>query len=196
MFTGIISRIGHLDSIIEKGGGKQLIVRAPNFFLDSSLGDSVAVNGICLTMTSFDADHATFFAQIETINKTTIKTWKQNQSVNLEHPLRLNDLLGGHLVQGHVDDIGTLVRLGDLQDGSRVIEIEIPIELKKYVVDRGSITINGVSLTVAEKTVAGAKISLIPETIKNTTFEEIETGDAVNIEIDTIARYVEQLLGK
>lgn len=193
MFTGIISAIGTVSNIQGKNGGKELTILARGFFKETKLGDSVALNGICLTVTNFSDDEATFFAQIETIDKTTLNEWSTGSLVNLEQPLRLSDGLGGHLVQGHVDDKGELTGVTKLEDGSVRMAFVIPEHLRRFIAEKGSVCINGVSLTVASRSDSEFEVALIPSTIKNTTFSKLKIGDKVNIEIDCIARYVEQL---
>lgn len=193
MFTGIISAKGTISSLKEINGGRELAIISPGFFKDSKLGDSVALNGICLTVTAFTSDEATFFAQIETIDKTTLSIWKIGDVVNLEHPLRLSDGLGGHLVQGHIDDTGSITSIAELEDGSVRMSFSIPENLRKYIAEKGSVCINGVSLTVASRGGEHFDVALIPSTLENTTFGSSVVGDKVNVEIDCIARYVEQL---
>lgn len=194
MFTGIISSLGEVTSFVEMNGGCEIDVTSKGFFADSKLGDSVAVNGICLTITEFSNDTASFFAQIETMNKTTLGSWGVGASVNLEHPLRLSDRLGGHLVQGHVDGVARVQDVKDLPDGSVRMSISIPQDLSKFVVEKGSICFNGVSLTVASRDETTCDVALIPATLEKTTFSRTLARDMVNVEIDCIARYVEQLL--
>lgn len=149
-----------------------------------------------MTITSHDLDTATFFAQIETTNKTTIGNLQKLEMVNLEHPLRLSDRLGGHLVQGHVDGIVEVLDVQELPDGSIKVEFQILPELEKFVVQHGSICLNGVSLTVSDKSEGRFSVALIPATIANTTFANVGLGDHLNVEVDCLARYVEQLLPK
>lgn len=197
MFTGIIATIGTVSSIKEIEGGRELVVSVDNdFFTETKHGDSVAVNGVCLTVTSFDSKSMTVFAQIETLSKTTIGQWREGVPVNLEHPLRLSDRLGGHLVQGHVDGVGVIAKKEELADGSVLVSFEIPADLHKFIIDKGSISLDGVSLTVAEKTSQGARVALIPATLEKTTYSKLDVGDHVNVEIDAIARYVEQLVNR
>jgi len=197
VFTGIIATIGTVSSIKEIEGGRELVVSVDNdFFIETKHGDSVAVNGVCLTVTSFDSKSMTVFAQIETLSKTTIGQWREGDLVNLEHPLRLSDRLGGHLVQGHVDGVGVISEKTAMPDGSVLVSFEIPADLHKFIVDKGSISLDGVSLTVAEKTSQGARVALIPATLEKTTYSKLDVGDHVNVEIDAIARYVEQLINR
>ncbi len=194
MFTGIISAVGEVTSVTELAGGRSLTVSSPGFFAECEIGDSVANSGVCLTVTSNADDQAEFFAQIETIDKTTLGNWKVGDPVNLELPVRLSDRLGGHLVQGHVDDVTTIIAMKGLSDGSIHATINIPKELSRFIVDRGSICLNGVSLTVASRDEDTFMVALIPTTVEKTSFAYAEPGDFINVEIDSIARYVEQLI--
>jgi riboflavin synthase len=194
MFTGIISGLGEVTSVIEKDGGRELIISCDDYFLDTRVGDSVAVNGVCLTVTSVEKSSMTTFAQIETVEQTTISEWAVGEKVNLETPLRVNDQLGGHLVQGHVDGIATISFVERLTDGSARVGVDIGNEHSKYIVHKGSICLNGVSLTVAKKEDRHIEVALIPETLEKTTFGKAFTGDKINIEVDVIARYVENMM--
>jgi len=191
MFTGIIEEIGAITKITQRNSGLQLEVRAKKILDDLKIDDSVAVDGICLTVTSIDATSMVMDASSETISKTTLIHLKRDQRVNLERALRLNDRLGGHIVQGHVDGTGraNVSSIGDWL-------FKIPYEFSKYIIVKGSIAINGVSLTVAEKSGDQIRIAMIPHTLSSTTFQFLHEGDAVNIELDFFAKYVEQLLSK
>lgn len=194
MFTGIIASLGEVTSLDEINGGCEIEVTSKSFFADSKMGDSVAVNGICLTITEFTQDTAVFFAQIETMDKTTLGSWIVGDTVNLEHPLRLSDRLGGHLVQGHVDGVACVEDVKNLPDGSVRASVSIPLEFLRFIVEKGSICLNGVSLTVASRDKNICDVALIPATLEKTTFSNVISGDMLNLEIDCIARYVEQLL--
>ena len=197
MFTGIITALGKVASIKEIDGGREFVITAEgDFFSETSLGDSIAMNGVCLTATSTAKKSVSVFAQIETLSKTTLSKWEVGDSINLEHPMRLNDRLGGHLVQGHVDGIAAITNREQLSDGSVLVTFKIPEELQKFIIDKGSVSLNGVSLTVAEKTSDGCRVALIPATLEKTTYSQLNVGDEVNVEIDAIARYVEQLVNK
>ncbi|HEY2782492.1 MAG TPA: riboflavin synthase [Steroidobacteraceae bacterium] len=194
MFTGIVLLKGRVAAVAEKGGDLELGIDAAG--LDGSrvgLGDSVSVQGACLTVTRKQG--ASFFADIsrETLSKTTLGKLTAGASVNLEPSLRAGDALGGHWVSGHVDALGVLRRLE--QDArSWRMEFELPAGLARFVAAKGSICINGVSLTV--NTVDGARfdVNIIPHTLQVTTLGELRVGDEVNIEIDVIARYLERLM--
>jgi len=192
MFTGIVEEQGEVESVETSADGARLRIRAA---LASQLGegDSVAVNGACLTATaaadgSFEAD-----AMHQTLELTTLGSLEPGSPVNLELPLRAEDRLGGHVVQGHVD--GTAVVAGLTKDGfARRTRLELPDQLLPYVVERGSIAIEGVSLTVASLDDPVVEVSLIPETLERTTLGSLEPGDRVNVECDVLARYVARQL--
>jgi riboflavin synthase len=194
MFTGIIVAMGRIHSIAERGGDLELGLDTAE--LDAArlgLGDSVAVQGVCLTVTRKQATG--FFADVsrETMAKTTLGSLKVGSPVNLEPSLRAGDALGGHMVSGHVDGVGRLV---DAQEDARStrLEFELPASLMKFVAPKGSICIDGVSLTVNNVEGPRFDVNIIPHTQQVTTLGALKIGDAVNIEIDVIARYVERLL--
>ena len=194
MFTGIILAIGRIHSIAERGGDLELGLDAAG--LDSArlgLGDSVAVQGVCLTVTRKQATG--FFADVsrETMAKTTLGSLKVGSPVNLEPSLRAGDALGGHMVSGHVDGVGRLVEAQEDARSTR-LEFELPASLMKFVAPKGSICIDGVSLTVNNVEGPRFDVNIIPHTQQVTTLGALKIGDAVNIEIDVIARYVERLL--
>jgi riboflavin synthase len=192
MFTGIISELGEVESVETGEDGTRIRIRAA---LASELaeGDSVAVNGACLTATS--ANGGAFEADVmrQTLSLTTLGDLVPSTKVNLELPLRPTDRLGGHIVQGHVD--GTATVAGSEQDGfARSLRVQLPDDLRDYVVERGSIAIEGVSLTIAALGEDWIEVSLIPETLERTTLGDHRPGDRVNVEIDLIARYVQRML--
>jgi riboflavin synthase len=192
MFTGIIKELGRVDAVDASDEGARLRIGAE---LSSELaeGDSVAVNGACLTATAvgdgtFDAD-----VMHQTLSLTTLGELEPSSSVNLELPLRPTDRLGGHVVQGHVDGTATVMDVS--VDGfAKRVRIELPDELLPYVVERGSIAIEGISLTIADLTDSGIEVSLIPETLERTTLGSVEPGDRLNVECDVLARYVRRQL--
>ena len=202
MFTGIITGLGHITDVRALGGdashGKRLTLATPAGYLDDvGLGDSIAINGACMTVTSFEAAHGTFTIDVsaESLDKTAgLATLGP---VNLEKALRANDRLGGHLVSGHVDGIGT-VSVFEATGESWTLRLDVPPALARFLAYKGSITVNGVSLTVNRVTdhAGGCEISinLIPHTIDNTALGRLQPGVAVNLEIDLIARYVERML--
>lgn len=196
MFTGIIQAVGHIDRITPIGGDIQLHIQASDLGLaDVELGDSIAVNGVCLTVTRLNPlngikTHFEAHISAETLKVTT--GLNQTSPVNLEKALRLNDRLGGHLVSGHVDGIGIVVTFTDLGD-CWTLAIEAPRALSKYIAKKGSICVNGVSLTVNNIEKNTFTMNIIPHTLQHTMFNQLTVGSQVNLEIDQIARYVERM---
>ena len=193
MFTGIIEAIGTIVRVESRSGDTRLVVDAGGLDAsDVSIGDSICVAGVCLTAVAIDA--ATFAADVstETLSCTTLGMLKSGDCVNLEKSLRLSDRLGGHLVSGHVDGVGRVVAV-EADARSQRWTFEVPAELSRYIAAKGSICVDGVSLTVNEITSNRFGVNLIPHTIGATTFQHKHIGDAVNIEVDLIARYVERL---
>jgi riboflavin synthase len=193
MFTGIISELGEVESVETGDEGSRIRIKAA-LASELSEGDSVAVNGACLTATS--AAGGAFEADVmrQTLGLTTLGELSPQTKVNLELPLRPADRLGGHIVQGHVD--GTATVAGSEEDGfARRLRVELPGELLDYVVERGSIAIEGVSLTIAALGDGWIEVSLIPETLERTTLGEHRAGDRVNVETDLLARYAQRMSG-
>lgn len=192
IFTGIIEEIGQVKQIKRGQQSFSLSIKAAKVLEEVKLGDSIAVNGVCLTVTGYSG--ASFEADVmpETYQRTTLKTLKSGSPVNLERALRLSDRLGGHLVQGHVDGIGTIINKS-VEDIAILYGIEAPAEILKYVVKKGSIVVDGVSLTVVEVDNNRFSVSLIPHTAKLTILGWKREGDPVNLETDIIGRYVEKL---
>lgn len=195
MFTGLIEEVGKVTSIRPIPGGKKLKISAKLVLEDAKVDDSIAVNGVCLTVTEKEDNAFWADAVGETLNKTTLKDINVNSDVNLERALRLSDRLGGHLVLGHVNGIGTvtnITKLGDNYD----LEIEVPQELDKYLIDEGSITVEGISLTIAKVNNYKINISVIPHTWNKTVLATKKTGSKVNLETDVLAKYIEKLMNK
>ena len=196
MFTGIIVATGQVSSLAEKGGDLELGIEAAALDLERiAVGDSVSVQGACLTVTRKDGTR--FYADVsrETMAKTTLGDLSPGSRVNLEPSLRAGDALGGHWVSGHVDAVGTLKAL--VQDArSWRLEFELPASLMRFVAPKGSICVNGVSLTVNKVDGRRFDVNIIPHTFKVTTLGELKIDDGVNIEIDVIARYLERLMTK
>ena len=193
MFTGIVLTKGSISNVERRGGDVRLRIEAGDLDMsDVALGDSVCVSGVCLT--AIDPDAKGFFADVsvETLSRTTLGNLVAGDAVNLEKSLRLSDRLGGHLVSGHVDALGRVISV-EPDARSQRWRFEIPAQLAKYVAAKGSICIDGVSLTVNDVDATTFGVNLIPHTIAVTTFAGKNTGDAVNIEVDLIARYVERL---
>lgn len=193
MFTGLIADLGEVLSCEHVDGGAEIAV-ASALAAELSAGDSIAVNGVCLTATVIAPGEFRAQAIAETLRRSSLARLRQGSRVNLELPLRLGDRLGGHIVQGHVDGVGTM--LSARQEGSsRVLSIEIPPELARHVVHKGSVALDGVSLTVSAIEGASLSVSLIPETLQRTTLGGLRPGDLVNVEVDVLAKHVERLLG-
>jgi riboflavin synthase len=194
MFTGIILATGRIVSTTERGGDVELVIDAPG--VDSAraaIGDSVCVQGVCLTVTRLDGTRFSADVSRETLAKTTLGTLKSGARVNLEPSLRAGDPLGGHLVSGHVDAVGTLASIAE-EARSRRLQFDLPEELMRFVAPKGSICIDGVSLTVNEIEGRRFGVNIIPHTYQVTTLGELAPGSRVNIEIDVIARYLERLM--
>ncbi len=191
MFTGIIQAVGHIDTITVTGNNVALCIEASHLALsDLQIGDSIAVNGVCLTATHLTKTHFMTHVSAETL-KVTVGL-NQQHAVNLEKALRLNDRLGGHLVSGHVDGVGVVTQFTDLGD-NWLLAIRAPHAISKYIAKKGSICVNGVSLTVNSVAHDTFSMNIIPHTLQNTTFKQLTIGAQVNIEIDQIARYVERM---
>jgi len=193
MFTGLVQGLGTVAAVEPTGEGVRLAIATP-LGRELAPGDSVAVNGVCLT--AVDPSNGTFAADVmnETLRRSSLAALEPGSEVNLELPLRAHDRLGGHVVQGHVDGLGTIAEV--TQDGfSRVVRISAPPELLRYVVEKGSIAIDGVSLTVSAVDDESLSVSLIPETIERTILGAAEVGRPVNLEVDVLAKYVEKLVG-
>jgi riboflavin synthase len=190
MFTGLVRATGTIAAL----GNGRMTVRS-ELVLDLAAGDSVAVNGVCLTATRVDLDSFDAEVMPETLRRTELGALAEGDRVNLELPLRASDRLGGHVVQGHVDGVGTIESVSE-EGFARVVRIAAPAELLRYVVEKGSIAVDGVSLTVAEVVGDGFVVSVIPETLERTTLGEAAPGRAVNLEVDVLAKYVEKLVAR
>ena len=194
MFTGIVEELGRVRRVTPNEGGARLVIDARAVLDDAALGASIAVNGCCLTVTDFDAGSFAADAVIETLARTNLGDLGSGDPVNLERPLRLADRLGGHLVQGHVDATGVVRDRAPQPDGSTMVTIEAPDPVLRYVVHKGSITVDGVSLTVARTGDDVFAVALIPHTLAVTTLGERAIGTRVNLEVDLVAKYVEALV--
>ena len=192
MFSGIIADVGLIKSAQDREGGLRLTVATKALGMDDvKLGDSIAVNGVCLTVVKMEGNDFTVDVSRETLN-CTAGLDRQGAHVNLEKALRLSDRLGGHLVSGHVDGVGEVVSFSDIGESWRLV-VRAPQDLAKYIAFKGSITVNGVSLTVNRVVGNEFEINLIPHTLQMTTLHELKAGAKVNLEIDLIARYVERM---
>lgn len=193
MFTGLIEEIGTIKSIMKSGDGVEFTVAASRVLDGTARGDSISVNGACLTVTDYSGNGFSVFASKITCEMTTVGTIKQGDRVNLERALALGSRMGGHIVQGHVDCVGKIDRISK---GEKGIDISVIIneEAIRYVVPKGSIAVDGISLTVVSVDKHAFHLYLIPETIENTVLKEKKAGDSVNVETDILAKYVERLL--
>jgi len=193
MFTGIVEELGTVAAVEDQGDAIRLSIRASTVLEDAGLGDSIAVNGCCLTVTSLDGDTWTADVMQETLDKTSLYGVRPGDTVNLERAVTADKRLGGHIVQGHVDGVGTVTSRTPSEHWE-VVGVAMPPALARYLVDKGSITVDGVSLTVVEAGDDRFTVSLIPETLARTTLGSRQPGDRVNLEVDVIAKYVERLL--
>ena len=194
MFTGIVEHLGKVASLDDLDRGRNLTIDAGRLASDASVGDSIAVNGVCLTVVSVDGDRLSFQAVGETLDRTNLGVLEAGDSVNLERPLAASGRFDGHIVQGHVDGVGTVETV--VPDGAgRRMTISVPATLGRYIAEKGSVAVDGVSLTVAGVTGSGFEVALIPHTLAVTTLGSRQPGDRVNIEVDVIAKYVERMLG-
>lgn len=193
MFTGLIQGIGKLKQISDSAEGKLLAIHCPTLIDDITVDDSIAVNGVCLTATACDAQGFTAHAIHTTLDKTTLGSLKSGDCVNLELAMRASDRLGGHLVQGHVNAIGRIHRI-DMRGNNWQIHLDFPADLRKYMIAEGSITLDGISLTIAALSESRLMVSIIPHTLSHTTLHQKTVGDAVNIEVDVMAKYIENFL--
>jgi riboflavin synthase len=194
LFTGLVQELGSVAEVATRGGVTRIRVEA-SLATDLREGDSVAVNGVCLTAVEPEAAHFEADLSAETIARTSLGSLAPGEQVNLELPLRPMDRLGGHIVQGHVDGIGRVSSVADA-GGGREVRIAAPAELLRYVVEKGSIAVDGVSLTVTSVDGDGFAVALIPETLERTTLGRDIQGRPVNLEVDVIAKHVEKLVGK
>ena len=193
MFTGIVQAIGEVRAITPRGGDVELLIAAAALGLEVvAIGDSISVSGCCLTVTRLTGDSFTADASLETLQVTTLGGWRPGQRVNLEKALRAGDPLGGHYVTGHVDGIGAVV--ATRADGRSLrIDFEVPAALARYIARKGSVCIDGVSLTINDVVQNRFGVNLIPHTLEVTTLGACQAGTQENVEVDIIARYVERL---
>ena len=193
MFTGLIRAIGTVSKVMPSSGGKTFTMEAPEVIADLRIGDSVAVNGACITVTDILSNGFRFTAAPETMTKTTLEKWKPGTKINLERPLKVGDSLDGHWVLGHVD--GTVKITGRKPAGDSILlTVELPNELLPQVVPRGSVALDGVSLTIARLEGKHATVSLVPHTLENTNLGDKKVGDSLNIETDILGKHVIQYL--
>ena len=196
MFTGIVEELGETVAVDDLGDAAQLTVRGPQVTQDVANGDSIAVNGVCLTVASTSGDTFTADVMRETLNRSSLGALAPGTPVNLERSVRLADRLGGHLVQGHVDGTGTIISRTPAEHWD-VVRIGLPPgppDLARYVVEKGSVAVDGISLTIVSVSATWFEVSLIPETLKRTTLGAKQPGETVNLEVDVIAKHVERLM--
>lgn len=193
MFTGIVEELGEVAAIEEQEDAIRLTVRGPLVVSDASHGDSIAVNGCCLTVTEHDAQTFTVDVMRESLDKTSIGALRVGDPVNLERAMPAGGRFGGHIVQGHVDGTGTIASRTPSENWE-VVEIGFPAELGRYLVPKGSITVDGTSLTVVDVADDTFTVSLIPTTLAATTLGSKQPGDPVNLEVDVLAKYVEKMM--
>ena len=193
MFTGLIQEVGTIVSVSQNAEGKEFIIRAPNLIKDIQIDDSVATNGCCLTATKISGDTFKVQAIHMTLSKTSVGHLKANDKVNLELSLRPHDRLGGHFVQGHVNALGKIKQIKTMGENWE-IEVSFPADLRKYMISEGSVALDGISLTIARLTADSLTVAIIPHTLENTTLGTKKVGDHLNIEVDMIAKYIENFL--
>ncbi|HTT31543.1 MAG TPA: riboflavin synthase [Solirubrobacteraceae bacterium] len=192
MFTGLVQGIGSVETIERSDDGARITIATP-LVSELNAGDSIAINGVCLTAVALDGGSFAADAMNETLARSSLGDLARGSAVNLELPLRATDRLGGHVVQGHVDGVGTIEGVSD--DGfARRIRVEAPAAVLRYVVEKGSLAVDGVSLTVTEVNERSFTVSLIPETLQRTNLGGVDAGRRVNLEVDVLAKYVEKLM--
>ncbi|OIJ10713.1 riboflavin synthase subunit alpha [Anaerobacillus alkalilacustris] len=193
MFTGIIEEVGTIEQIKQSGEAIVMTIQSKKLLTDVNLGDSIAVNGVCLTVTSFDSQRFTVDLMPETVRNTSLRQLKRGSKVNLERAMAAGGRFGGHFVSGHVDGIGEIVKK-QRQDNAVYYEIKVSEEIRKYIILKGSVAIDGTSLTVFKVTEDTFMISIIPHTLLETIIGIKEPGDIVNIECDMVGKYIEQFI--
>jgi riboflavin synthase len=195
MFTGIIEEVGKVTSIKQEGGSRRLTVAASELVKELTKGASIAVSGVCLTAVEYGTNFFAADLAEETWKRTSFSRIKEGARVNLELPMRADGRFGGHMVQGHVDGTGTFQSLDRIKGADDFwLRIEIPTELARYVIYKGSLSIEGISLTVAKIEGTEITVAIIPHTIKMTNLGSLKSGDPVNLEVDMIAKYVEKMM--
>jgi len=194
MFTGIIEEVGRVARIVNAKTNRRLTVASSRLAKELRQGDSIAVSGVCLTAVDITPHFFTADLADETWKRTSFSRIKKDALVNLELPMQANGRFGGHIVQGHVDGTGKFLALKELGAGGYALEIEIPASLTRYVVRKGSLSIEGISLTVASIEGTKARVAVIPHTVKMTNLKSLKHGDPVNLEVDMVAKYVENML--
>ncbi len=195
MFTGIIEEVGRVTGITHKSGNRRLTVSSTQLAKELKTGDSIAVSGVCLTAVDIKPNSVGFDLAEETWVRTSFSRIHEGASVNLELPMRADGRFGGHIVQGHVDGTGTFLSLDPIPDTDNYwLRIEIPPDLARYVIHKGSLSIEGISLTVASIEGTKVTVAIIPHTVEMTNLNSLKRGDPVNLEVDMIAKYVERMM--
>jgi riboflavin synthase len=193
VFTGIVREVGVVEDVERELEGARLRLRAPETAAEAQIGDSIALSGVCLTAVDIANGLLTFDVVRETLKRSTLDRVQPGARVNVEPAVRAGEPLGGHIVQGHVDAVAR-VRLVEREGDGRRIVVEVPAELERYCVEKGSVALDGVSLTVADVVPGAIVVALVPHTLRATTLGGIEAGDPVNVEVDLVAKQVERLL--
>lgn len=193
MFTGIVEELGSVSGVENLGDSVRLTIAAARVLEDVNLGDSISVNGVCLTVATFEDGHFTADCMQETLDRSSLGSLTVGSPVNLERAMAANGRLGGHIMQGHVDGTTTLLSRESSENWD-VLRFALPADLARYVVEKGSIALNGTSLTVSSLGEDWFEVSLIPTTLRDTTHGSLAVGDVVNIEVDVIAKYVERMM--
>ncbi|MFM9698696.1 riboflavin synthase [Streptomyces europaeiscabiei] len=194
MFTGIVEELGEVTAVEKLGDSSRFRLRGPVVTQGARHGDSIAVNGVCLTVVEHEDDWFTADVMAESLERSSLGALTAGSRVNLERPMAVGDRLGGHIVQGHVDGTGQVIERKPSENWE-IVKISLPADLTRYVVEKGSITVDGISLTVVDAGPDHFTVSLIPTTLDLTTLGRKQPGDPVNLEVDVIAKYVERLLG-
>jgi len=194
MFTGLVQTIGHVEGVEPSGGKVRLRIQLGELTREIALGDSVMVLGACLTATKIDEGTVFFDVVRETVDRTTLSRLRTGSKVNIELALRLKDRLGGHIVSGHVDGVGRIVSIRKSSAEVR-IAIDAPTDVMRFLVEKGSVAVDGISLTIAALSARGFEVAVIPHTLDATTLKEARTGDRVNLEGDLIGKWVAKILG-
>lgn len=195
MFTGLVEEIGTIKKISTNNDGKVFNISAEKILVGAKIGDSIAIDGCCLSIISFTDDEFTVQAVHETLHRTTLGTWIMGNYVNLERAIAATSRFGGHFVQGHIDCTGTITGIKQYQNSAE-IKITIPNKYMEFIIEKGSITISGISLTVAKKNSDSITIALIPITLKDTSLSTKKSSDKVNIETDIIGKYIKNIINQ
>ena len=194
MFTGIVEETGTISGIIKNADGLELRIKASKVRSDLKVNDSISCSGICLTVTNLEEDYFNVQLVNETLDRTNAKLWKIGDLINLERALLPTSRMGGHIVQGHIDTISKVKKI-IINEKSAVWEFELNNKIKKYIVEKGSICLDGISLTIANKFENSFSVALIPHTISVTSWKEKKIGDFINVEVDILGKYLESIMG-